>query len=129
MNIGDYVLFLIDTGAEKCLLGEADAKRLAVDYSSLTLLPKDKWATGVGGVSPVYRIDHECTITFRTDLPIDHEHAFLVQPFPDYYVLKIDIEEEELRKRVVANLPSLLGIDLLTKFKLVVTNKKAFLEA
>ena len=127
-NLGDFIYFLIDTGAVSSLIGEADAKRLGINYSTLTLLPKDQWATGVGGVSPVYRIKEKCTITFKTDMLNDPKRAYHVESFDHFDVLKIDIQDEETRKLVIANLPSLLGMDLLANFRLIVTSKEAFLE-
>ncbi len=43
-------------------------------------------------------------------------------------MVKIDIANETIRKKVIAGLPSLIGMDLLPKFKLVATDKLAYLE-
>jgi hypothetical protein len=43
-------------------------------------------------------------------------------------VVKIDIPDKELRERSIGNLPSLIGIDILSKFTLNVTGHCAYLD-
>ena len=129
MNLSDFVLFLLDTGAVESLMSEADAKRFGIDYVSLQLLPEDEWATGIGGKSPLYRIKAECKITFRTDETRSKSGSgFHVETLDHFDVVKVAIEDAKTREEVIANLPSLLGMDLLSRFKLVATDKEAFLE-
>jgi hypothetical protein len=129
MSCGDFVLFLIDTGAVESLMSEADARRFGIDYNSLQLLPEDKWAVGVGGRSPLYRLNGECKITFRTDQPRTASGGgFHVETFEHFDVVKVDIADSKVREQVIANLPSLLGMELLSKFRLVATDREAYLE-
>lgn len=110
-------------------MSEADAKRLGVNYASLQPLPEEQWATGIGGKSPLYRINAECKITFRTDQPITKAGGgFHVETLDHFDVVKVDIADEKIREQVIANLPSLLGMDLLPKFKMVATYQEAYLE-
>ncbi len=110
-------------------MSEADAKKLGIDYDSLQLLPEDQWATGIGGKSPLYRIEAECKITFRTDQPITKSGGgFHVETLDHFDVVKVNITDVKIREEVIANLPSLLGMDLLPKFKLVATGEQAYLE-
>jgi hypothetical protein len=43
-------------------------------------------------------------------------------------VLKVDVADVKVREEVIASLPSLLGIDLLSKFEFVATDREAYLE-
>ncbi len=129
LNFSDFILFLLDTGALGSLMSEADAKKLGIDYDSLQLLPEDQWATGIGGKSPLYRIKAECKIIFRTDQPITKSGGgFHVETLDHFDVVKVNITDVKIREEVIANLPSLLGMGLLPKFKLVATGEQAYLE-
>lgn len=110
-------------------MSEADAKRFGIEYASLQLLPEDKWAIGIGGKSPLYRINCECKMTFRTDQAITRSGGgFHVEILDHFDVVKVTIADDKTREEVIASLPSLLGMDLLSKFKLVATDQEAYLE-
>ena len=121
LGIGDPVYFLIDTGATRSLLSEKDAKILGIDYSKLEL--QEGRNIGLGGTAPVYRIKCECKLTFRIS-----EREFHVEPLPDFDVTKVEIEDEKERRLVFNSIPSLIGMELLERFRLVATKNEAYLE-
>lgn len=73
-------------------------------------------------------MNHECKLTFRTGRPTDEKRGFHVETFDHFDVLKVEIADEKTRKKVMSNIPSLLGMDLLCKFRFVATDKEAYLE-
>jgi hypothetical protein len=98
-TLGDFILtvqFLVDTGADRTVLGHLDAKRLGIDLASL---PAGVPTTGVGGKTPTRTVAVELTMdSFTTSL--------------DIVVLASAIGPH---RRPV---PSLLGRDVLSRFAL-----------
>jgi len=121
LNIGSPVYFLVDTGATRSLISEKDAKILGIDYTRLEL--QDQPLVGLGGTSPVYKIKAECKLTFKTSDRKGH-----VETLPDFDVNKVDIEDEKERKTVFNLIPSLIGMEILERFKLITTKNEAYLE-
>jgi len=120
-NVSGSVYFLVDTGASASLLSERDAKALGVDYDRLEL-QKDP-SVGLGGTLPLYRMKAECRLTFRTS-----DQTACVHTMPHFDAVKVDIPDPEKRKLVFDGLPSLLGMDLIPKFKFVATRQTAYFE-
>jgi len=128
-SIGDPVLFLIDTGSTISFLSEVDAKRLSIDYSSLKKLPEKEWVGGIGGRLPLYRIMEECKLTFQTaGAKEKSKREFNVETLDHFDVVKVEVPDENIRQQILANIPSILGIDIIRNFKLVATNDVAYLE-
>lgn len=116
---------MVDTGAWSSLVSENDAKRLNIDYSSLKLLPEDQWAVGIGGKCPLYRIDSACSLSLGTKEGTKFTfHA--VEEYDHFDVVKIPDDHKD--KALVSQLPSLLGIDTVARYKFTVSKNSAFLE-
>lgn len=122
LGIGHSIFFLVDTGAVRSLISERDAKILEIDYSKLELR-KDQPNIGVGGTSPLYKIKAECKLTFRTS-----DGQLHAESFPDFNVTKVEIADENIRKSVFNMIPSLLGMEVLERFKLYFNKDVAYLE-
>jgi predicted aspartyl protease len=120
LGIGAWLYFLVDTGAGRSLLSERDAKILGIDYLKLEL--QNDPLIGLG-TSPVFRIKEECKLTF-----LDSERKSHIETLPNFDVMKVKIEDIEKRVLVFNLIPSLIGMEILQKFKFVVTNKEAYLE-
>jgi hypothetical protein len=128
-GIGDPVLFLIDTGSTGSFLSELDAKRFGLDYSTMNLLPKDRWVTGIGGMLPLYQITDECKLTFQTaGAQSRDKREFRVETLDHFDVVKVEIPDNKVRERILSGIPSILGMDILRNFKFVATNDEAYLE-
>ncbi len=122
MGIGHSIFFLVETGAARSLVSERDAKVLGIDYSKLELR-KDEPSIGVGGTSPLYKIRRECKLTFRTS-----DGQLHAESLPDFNVTKVEIADEKVRKAVFDLIPSLLGMEVLERFKLYFNKDLAYLE-
>jgi hypothetical protein len=128
-NLGDPVLFLVDTGSTISFLSEIEAKRFGFDYSALKQLPKENWVTGIGGKLPLYRITDECKLTFQTaGARSQSKREFRVETLDYFDVVKVEIADKELREEILAGIPSILGMDILHNFKFVASNNEAYLE-
>jgi len=121
LGVGGPVYFLIDTGASRSLLSERDARILGIDYGRLELQKEP--LVGLGGTLPVYKTPGECSLTFRTSEQKGH-----VESFPHFDVVRVEIEDEKKRRLVFNLIPSLIGMDLLPRFKFYATRDVAYLE-
>ena len=112
---------MVDTGASRSLLSERDARILGIDYNRLEL--RKEPLVGLGGTLPVYETPGECSLTFRTVERKEHAESF-----PHFDVVKVEIEDEKTRRIVFNLIPSLIGMDLLPRFKFYATKDVAYLE-
>lgn len=99
-----------------------------MDYGKLKLLPEEQWAIGVGGRSPLYRIEQDCSLTFETDTPNNPAHRFYTEKFNQFDVLKVEMDNPQLKEQTIRNLGSLLGVDLLGKCKAISTSQQPYIE-
>ena len=106
LNLGGEIRFVVDTGADRTLIGYDDAKRLGVDYRRYR--PEDSVRTlGIAGSLRTY--DEEGWLVLRS--VDDGEHTFgvalsVAEKNPDGWV------------------PSLLGRDILDRFDLFVSRRR-----
>ena len=99
MGISSFVSFLVDTGADRSMVGPADAMRMGVPYD---LLESSSLITGIGGVKTVYL--ENAVLGFAGSA-----HLYL-------YVLPIGLTEHDPD---LEGVPSLLGRDILDRWKIV----------
>ncbi len=103
-------------------MSERDAKVLGIDYSKLEYR-KDEPNIGIGGISPLYRINSECKLTFRTSEGKAHTESL-----PGFNVTRVEIADQKVREAVFKIIPSLLGMEFLERFRLVFNKDEAYLE-
>ncbi len=92
--------FLIDTGADRTVIGSSDFQRLGVDLESLPLGVR---STGIGGRARTRGIDAEIILE-TTSIALE---AVVVEPSPG----------------ATPSIPSLLGRDILAHFALFVEER------
>jgi hypothetical protein len=103
------VRFLIDTGASRTIISDMDAIKLGIDHS---LLPKSKAGTiGIGGVVDTYFIKN-VKLIFKTQEGV---HA---EKLDEIFILKHKESDEKIKR-----IPSLLGRDILNKYKLLLDRR------
>ena len=104
-----YVSFLVDTGADRTTLMQADGLRLSLDYSRLWNATQ---ALGVGGLATIFS-----------------EPASLIfsEPRTSVYVYSLDVDILQ-PKPINENTPSLLGRDILNRWRMSynAANKRLF---
>ena len=110
--VGMQVEFLIDTGADRSIIGDFDAFRMVEDYGAdLTNLRSGQPARGLGGISATLTAESTLEIdNFSKDLRLD-----ILAPSYETYL----------------GVPSLLGRDVLSQFALFIeerTDKVLLLE-
>ena len=123
---------LVDTGSACTAVSERDAIKLEIDYKRLTL---DKSLVGVGGCCNRYTTKKATVSLFDSNKKWHKEHLGSLS------VLKHEEITEECpkcknkwcprlaeKRKNALSLPSLLGIDVLNRFKIRLTKKKVFLE-
>ena len=110
------IRFLVDTGAYRTTILNIDAERLGIDYSRL--YKKEEGAIGIGGTADTYILE-DVKLLFATETGIHLEDLKTIN------VIMIETDDEYKIKK----LPSLLGIDVLNKYKLFVdkTNNQVLL--
>ncbi len=111
LDIKSPIELLLDTGATRTTILDRDAIRLGIDYSKLE---KHREGTlGIGGVVETYII-RNIELVFITE---DRKHY--KERLDMIYVLK----HKTLNDKIL-RLPSILGRDVLNKYKLVLHGQK-----
>lgn len=117
LKIEGYIKFLLDTGASTTAILDRDRELLGVSINGLEKAPTR--IGGIGGLVDTY-IARDAKIIFKA---LEGEHVEIL----DVLVLKHDfsrLSDEEI-KRMLA-IPSLLGRDVMRKFKLVYSEAKEY---
>jgi len=117
------VTFLVDTGATYTALQDRDIKRLKIQYRDLERKPEKEWAKGVAGEGIETFLIRDVRMLL---LSARHVKVIWEIDLPTMEVLRHPQEKWEETK----GLPSLLGMDLLANFRLVIDNSvpEAYIE-
>jgi hypothetical protein len=121
-KIAAVVDFLVDTGATRSILMEKHTIQMNLDCSKLPDCRQD--SIGFGGTFKTRMINCPVRLTFGVDdkkLTIAYDNGFLVGVIPP----SINYVE---RERLLRYTPSVLGMDILEKFKLYLDKKRVILE-
>ena len=123
----------VDSGASVTVISESDAILLEIDYALLKHSPHG--FTGIGGSCDRYLLN-DVTLSFKVT-----DKEYHIEKVESISVMKHEIHEEkcpecghewvprEDEKRASAlTLPSLLGMDVLSRFNIRYTPTKIFLE-
>ena len=110
LGIEQLISFLVDTGASRTTISDTDAEIINIEYSSLKKSPKP--LVGIGGNCDAYIISN-CYLFFKlgNSAHIEYLDYALVSKCP-----KRPIEQ------------SLLGMDILSRYKIYFLGKKIILE-
>lgn len=109
LGIRGVIRFLIDSGASRTIIMDSDAERLEIGYKRLERFVPG--TTGIGGVVETFKIP-DVKLVFRTS------EGFYEERLNQMFVLKHDVKEPEAAERI-KKLPSLLGRDIINKYRLV----------
>ena len=117
-NIQSPIRFYVDTGASQTLICDSDAKRIGIDYNKLPRSPTP--VCGIGGDVCAYDLDN-CMLVFKfgTRLQIENVDSILI--------LRHESDSEKERAKIMV-LPSLLGLDILKRYRLSFCNYSVRLE-
>jgi hypothetical protein len=118
LKVSKVIEFLVDTGTTYSGITEKDAKIAGIDVS---LLPYSKRrAIGFGGFFRNKIINREVSLTFNGD---EGEHKIQCGGGLTVICIPPDLSQEE-REKLTRLTPSVLGMDILRKFKTVVAGNK-----
>ena len=115
LGVEGYVKLLIDTGASSTAMLDKDRELLGIDLERIERAPVK--IGGIGGLVDTY-LARNTRLSFRTH---NGEHIETV----DVLVLKHDLigVPEDVARRILA-MPSLLGRDVMRKFKLTYSERE-----
>ncbi len=112
--------FIVDTGSSKTIITDVDARRLDVNYAELE--PSTEPYYGIGGTDVQSFSLPNCRLSFTDKMgrkhPEDLENVIVLQH-------KLETERD---KETLGKFPSLLGLDILRKYKITFTNFNVTLE-
>jgi hypothetical protein len=111
LNIDETIEFLVDTGASRTTLLDKDAIYLGLDYDKLPRYKEN--LSGIGGSISTYVIEDASLIIGSTQMAI----PVMVGRHPIEKMTK-----EELIRTL--RIPSLLGRDVINKFRLIFDKEK-----
>jgi hypothetical protein len=118
LGISEIVNFLVDTGSIFSAISEKQAVLLEIDFS---LLPEAKGkAIGFGGTFKTKIINHPIKLIFESGndkFKVNYDSGFRV----NYIPMEVKGEDKELMLR---HTPSVLGMDVLSKFIVRIDKKK-----
>ncbi|MDQ6723366.1 MAG: hypothetical protein M3Z01_03765 [Thermoproteota archaeon] len=129
INIDSTIInFVIDTGSTQTIIGVKDAiklKLLSIKEETLELinnynLPLEKTQTAIGSMS-LLKLDN-IILTFHLN-----ELCFFAEHFEAIYISNPVIKNEEEYK-VIKDIPSVLGINVLKNYKIEFSNDIVLLE-
>jgi hypothetical protein len=112
------VLFVVDTGSTKSQLSEKEATLIGLDVSDLPDCRTN--SVGFGGTFRNKLINCPVRLTFgkeKEKYTVHYDSGFRVVPIP------LNLEHEE-REKLLQQTPSVLGMDVLEKFKLYLDKRK-----
>ena len=110
--------FLVDTGAIFSAITEKEATLMGIDCS-LLLESKGK-AIGFGGLFKTKIINRLVTLTFKSN---NKEHKIKYSSGFRVICVPPNVTSEE-REKLLRYTPSVLGMDILTKFKIHINKNK-----
>jgi predicted aspartyl protease len=100
----------VDTGASRTIVNTLDAEKIGINYSRLDKSPYQ--LTGMGGSLDAYFL-YDCTLIFgENEIIEDLDHILVAKP----------------PQNAIAYLSSLLGLDVLRKYRISFTDEKVILE-
>ena len=111
LNAGRLVDFHVDTGASASIILDKDLRYLGLDLGGLKRAERD--VGGIGGLIRTYVIEDAALIFRAVDGSVVEERLKLL--VGSHEIGDLDVES----KRLMMVIPSLLGRDILGRFKLV----------
>jgi hypothetical protein len=118
LKVSEIVNFLVDTGSIFSALSEKQATLMKID---LSFLPEAKGkAIGFGGTFKTKMINHSIDLIFESGddkFKIDYDSGFRVTCVPK------DASKED-KEMMLRHTPSVLGMDVLSKFEVKIDKKK-----
>jgi hypothetical protein len=121
LAVNRLLWFTVDSGSSFSAISEADAILAGIDCSTLPFAKVE--TIGFGGFFKPRMINTHLELTFVTD---EGEYRLLRSGF--MVVCPPDNLEEKLRKRMIEVTPSVLGMDVLSKFDVHIYKKRVELE-
>ena len=114
LKIEQNVEFLIDTGATKTTILDRDAITLGISYAKLSRLRQP--LLGLGGLVETY-VARDAKLHFKTEEGLEHNEVL-----PELLVVKHRKVDDNIMR-----IPSVLGRDILNRYKLVYDKQHATL--
>lgn len=111
LNLDESVRFLVDTGASHTVILDKDAIRLGINYNRLHRYYQD--FSGIGGTVETFVVKNVSLILKSKDRVVSK----LSIPI---FVLRHPLHKLNRQERIrILRLPSILGRDVINKFKLI----------
>ena len=121
-NLSEFasVDFIIDTGSSRTTINDKDVSRLQINYNDLK--PSAEQYYGVGGTNVKSYELLDCKLLF-----IDDDNNERLEELKCVLVNQHDFKSEN-EKKMMMQFQSLLGLDILKKYRIRFSNYTAFLE-
>lgn len=118
--INDPIRLYVDTGASRTTIADRDAARLGIDYAQLQ--QSSTPVVGIGSKSVENYLLRNVLLVFRMV-----GGGYHIERLREVTVLKHKPQTAK-EKAIVDQIPSLLGIDVLGKYRIRFTKKRVVLE-
>ncbi len=117
-NVDASVRFYVDTGATRTTIADRDAQRIGVDCKKLNLKRAPRGIEGAGGYVDAYLLP-KSMLLFR------FRHSAYAEYLDTIYVMQ---HKPQVPKKVVQNLPSVIGLDVLRNYSIKATAENIVME-
>jgi hypothetical protein len=118
--IHDPIRLYVDTGASRTTIADRDVVRLGIDYAHLS--QSSTPVVGIGSKRVENYLLRNVLLVFRVV-----GGGYNIERLPVVTVLKHDPQTDE-EKAIIDQIPSLLGVDVLGKYRVRFTKKRVVLE-
>jgi len=119
LKINKPVEFQIDPGSATTCILDKDCKRLRIDYSRLQKCEDE--SVGIGGTCQTFETANAALVFKCNDDSLCHEMLDRI-----FFLKHSDSNNKRTRATMI--LPSLLGRDIILRYKLFLDRKKVYLE-
>jgi Aspartyl protease len=111
LSVSAPIRFIVDSGASHTMIGISDAQKLGIDYNILELSPRP--LKGIVGSTNAFLLK-DCKLLFTDNdsgkiYPEDLDSVLVLSPFR---------EDDKEKGKIMMSTPSLLGIDVLKKYRI-----------
>jgi len=117
LDVHRMIWFLIDTGSTESAISESEASLAKIDVATSPYVERGAW--GFGGSFRYKVINRPVELIFRST-----NGGYYTVPQSGFKVIPAEHANPDVRRRMLELTPSILGMDVLSKFQIQISRRK-----